>query len=196
MTPTSVVGGAGGRERIGVIGLAALVVVSVAAYLAVKSSVLEVATTGRLLPYQALAQTLTSADKTMYQELLARYLELEQFRIRTGKWPETAVLAARPPYTWTRSEEALFVNYLATPSTEVSESAWLIVAQEPDPRAPPDPAPNDETHRRLADGTILHVTFWTHRFGGQIAPGFIRQPETKGWTQVLTAPVPVAPVGK
>jgi hypothetical protein len=195
MTPTSVVGGAGRRERLGVIGLAAFIVVSVAAYLAVKSSVLEVATTGHLLPYQALVATLTSADKTMYDELLSQYLQLERLRVRTGKWPDAATLAARPPYSWTRSEEALFVNYLAIPSTDVSESAWLIVAQEPDPRAPPDPAPNDETHRRLPDGTILHVTFWTHRFGGQLAPGFVRQPETRGWTQVLTAPVPAAPTG-
>jgi hypothetical protein len=129
----------------------------------------------------------------MYGELQQQYLELEQERVRSGRWPESAALRARPPYGWTRSDEGLFVNYLTAPSAEVSDSAWLIVVQEPDPRAPPDPAPNDETHRRLADGTILHVTFWTHRFGGSVPPGFVRQPETKGWTQVLTAPVPAQP---
>lgn len=193
MTPTSVVSGAGGRERIGVIGLAALVVVSVAAYLAVKSSVLESTTPGHLLPYQALAHTLTSADKTVYAELLKQYVELEQPRIRTGRWPSEETLRVQPPYTWVRREEGRFTNYLRIPPADGSEAAWLIVVQEPDPQAPPDPAPNDETHRRLADGTILHVTYWTHRFGGLIAPGFVRQPETRGWTQVLTAPVPVAP---
>jgi hypothetical protein len=196
MTPTSVVGGAGTRERLGVIGLAAFILVSVGAYLALRSSVLESTTAGHLLPYQVLAHTLTSADRGVYEKLLTQYSALEQGRIRTGRWPDADALAAQPPYRWTRADEALFVNYLARPSDDVSESAWLIVVQEPDPRAPPDPAPNDETHRRLADGTILHVTFWTHRFGGQIAPGFVRQPETRGWTQVLTAPVPLPPTGR
>ena len=64
---------------------------------------------------------------------------------------------------------------------------------QPPPPAPIDPAPNDETHHRLPDGTVLHVSIWTHRFGGQIDRRFVQQPERSGWTQVLTAPVPPAP---
>ena len=193
MTRTSVVGAAS-RERFGVIGLEALIVVTVAVYLALKSSVLESTFSGQLLPYQALVATLVSSDRAMYAEMQKQYVELENGRAATGRWPGEDALGVRSPYRWTRAGEGLFVNYLATPSTDVSEAAWLIVIQEPDPQAPPDPAANDEVHRRLLDGTILHVTFWTHRFGGHIAPGFVRQPETRGWTQMLTAPVaPVAP---
>ena len=201
MKRTSVVGAAS-RERFGVIGLAAFIVITVAVYLALKSSVLESTFSGRLLPYQALVATLISSDQAMFAEMQKQYVELENARAATRRWPGEDALRGRSPdspdspyspYSWLRTEEGLFVNYLARPATDVSEPAWLIVVQEPDPQAPVDPAPNDETHRRLADGTILHVTFWTHRFGGQVAPGFIRQPETRGWTQVLTAPVPPLP---
>jgi hypothetical protein len=186
VTRTSIVGAAR-RERFGVIGLAALIVLTVAVYLALKSSVLESTFSGQLLPYQSLVGSLVSSDQAMYAEMQKQYLELERGRAATGRWPAEDTLSARSPYGWTRTGEGLF--------TDVSEAAWLIVIQEPDPQSPPDPAPNDETHRRLADGTILHVTFWTHRFGGQVVPGFIRQPETRGWTQVLTKPVaPVTPV--
>lgn len=196
MTRTSVVG-AVSRERFGVIGLAALIVVSVAVYLALKSSVLESTGTARLMPYQTLVRSLVSADQAMYEDLQGQLVELESARTVMGRWPDASTLRGRPPYTWTHAQEGLFLNYLATPPSDGSDAAWLLVIQEPDPRAPPDPAPNDETHVRLPDGTILHVTIWTHRFGGQLRQGFVRQPESVGWMQVLTAPVaPVAPAGK
>jgi hypothetical protein len=53
---------------------------------------------------------------------------------------------------------------------------------------PPDPAPLDEEHHRLPDGTMLHTYIWTHRFGGQIQVGFIRQPQNSGWTEVFSTP--------
>ena len=47
----------------------------------------------------------------------------------------------------------------------------------------------DEEHHRLKDGTVLHVSIWIHRFGGQVAPDFFIKPETAGWTQLLIAPL-------
>jgi hypothetical protein len=68
--------------------------------------------------------------------------------------------------------------------------------QEPDPLTSTDTAPNDEEHHRLPDGTVLHVSIWMHRFGGQMKPEFFARPENAGWTQLLTAPVnPIAPRG-
>ena len=195
MTRTSVVG-AVSRERFGVIGLAGLILVTVAVYLALKSSVLESTSPSRLMPYQTLVRTLVSSDQAIYEDLQKRLPEIERVRVATGRWPDASTLGVLSPYTWSKAQEGFFLNYLATPSSDVSDAAWLLVIQEPDPQAPPDPAPNDETHRRLPDGTILHVTIWTHRFGGQVRQAFVRQPESAGWTQVLTAPVAlVAPVG-
>ena len=167
------------RERFGVIGLAAFIVITVAVYLALKSSVLESTFSGHLLPYQALVANpgqLRAGDVRRDATAVRRARERPR---GGGALARRGRTAGRSPYGWTRTGEGLFVNYLARPSADVSEAAWLIVIQEPDPQAPPDPAPNDETHRRLPDGTILHVTFWTHRFGGQVAPGFVRQPETQ-----------------
>jgi hypothetical protein len=192
MTRTSFAG-SGRRERFSVIGLAALIVVSVAAYLVLKSSVLQSTATGHLLPYQTLVRTMPSADQTMFEQLQQRVLEIEEARVRTGRWPEADALAPHPPYRWVYSRDRFVLNYLAAPSEEASDAAWLVVIQEPDPQAPLDRAPNDETHHRLPDGTVLHVTVWTHRFGGQMKPAFVRQPESAGWTQVVRAPIPPTP---
>ena len=61
-----------------------------------------------------------------------------------------------------------------------------------EPGLPPDPAPNDEEHHRLPDGTMLHIYVWMHRYGGDVPVGFVRQPQASGWTQVFSAvPNPV-----
>jgi hypothetical protein len=129
----------------------------------------------------------------MFADLTKQMVAVEGMRAAEGRWPDGARLTSLQGLTWTGSREGYFLNYLATPSGDASAAAWLLVLQEPDPQAPVDPAPNDETHHRLPDGTVLHVSIWTHRFGGQIDRKFVRQPERSGWTQVLTAPVPPAP---
>jgi hypothetical protein len=178
-----------GRERFGVLGLAALIVTLVGAYLALRSSAFDAAT-GALLPYQTLVRNLVSSDQTTFGDFQGTLIEIEAARARTGRWPETGGMPGPAPpasYTWMGSREGLFLNYLALPSDDVS-AAWLLVIQEPDPAAVPDPAPNDEEHHRLPDGTVLHVSIWTHRFGQQVPREFVRQPQTAGWIQVLMAP--------
>ena len=177
------------------LGLAVLIVVTVAMYLALRSSSLDTGGARSLLPYQLLVGTLVSTDQATFGDLQRALLEIEAARAALGRWPDATAVKDLGSYTWTTAREGYFVNYLAAPASDVSAAGWLLVIQEPDPQLTPDPAPNDETHHRLPDGTVLHVSIWMHRFGGQIAPKFIRQPEGAGWTQVLTAPVaPVAPV--
>jgi hypothetical protein len=186
---TQGIGPAGGRERFGVLGLAALIVTLVGVYLALRSSAFDGAS-GTLLPYQTLVRNLVSSDQTSFGDFQKELLEVEAARARTGRWPQAGGIpwqAPRSPYTWIGSREGLFLNYLAIPSDDVS-AAWLLVIQEPDPAAVPDPAQNDEEHHRLPDGTVLHVSIWTHRFGGQVTREFVRQPQTAGWVQVLIAP--------
>jgi hypothetical protein len=191
----STVRGSAGRERAGVLSVAALIVVTIAVYLALRSTALETPG-GGLLPYQALVGTLVSTDQDTFADLYRELAEIEVLRAANGRWPEASSVRSLPSYTWTSARDGYFVNYLARPSGDVSAAGWLLVFQEPDPQAPPDTAPNDETHHRLPDGTVLHVSVWTHAFGGQLSPTFVRQPEGSGWTQVLRAPAPpVRPAG-
>ncbi len=177
MTQTTILG-TGGRERAGVLGIAALVVVAVAVYLALKSSALETPGAGSLLPYQELVATLVSADQTMFADLTKEMLDVEALA-RDG-WTVARRRQVEKPSAASPGRHrvrATTSTTLRRPPRTCRRPAWLLVIQEPDPQAPADPAPNDETHHRLPDGTVLHVSIWTHRFGGQIDRKFVRQPE-------------------
>lgn len=190
------------RERFTILALAGLVVTIVGGYLLFRSSAFGDAAGASLMPFQMLVRDLVSPEQLMFSRLQQAVSEAEAVRAQTARWPEPAALGAlpallptgsesipSPSYTWTRRQEGVVVNYLALPSDDDAAAAWLLRIQEPDPNAPLDVAPNDEVHHRLPDGTVLHVTIWTHRFGGRVSPAFVLQPELTGWTQLLTAPV-------
>ncbi len=191
--------GSDSNERLRVAALGAAIVLTLAAYLGLRPE------SGTLMPFQTLARDLVQEDQAMFASLQERILQLEAIRGRTGRWPDPdaaglprqAPAAAAPPaaYTWQRSQQGIVVNYLARPESGDLSAAWLVVYREPDPAAPVDIAPNDEEHHRLPDGTVLHISLWTRRFGGQAPGEFVPKPEAAGWTQVLTAPLarPTAP---
>jgi hypothetical protein len=197
-----VIQASGNRERSIIIVLAVAVALVVALYLGLRSSVVDTGESGSLLPYQMLVRDLVQSDQLVFNYLRQGLQEAEAGRSGTGRWPEPDLLrslssdttrgdVSTPPfsYTWARTQKNIVVNYLGLPRGDVSAAAWLIRIQEPDPLVPTDKAPNDEEHHRLADGTVLHVSIWTHRFGGQVPPDFLVRPETAGWTQLLTAPL-------
>jgi hypothetical protein len=150
-----------------------------------------------LLPYQRLIRDAPAGEQRMYRELREGLLEAERIRAETGHWPDVSTLAAEaiPPfapdptrafeYKWTSVRQDWVTNYLGVPS-DSSQPAWLLVILEPEPGAPPDPAPNDETHHRLPDGTTLHVSIWSMaedtRRSGFAA---LRLPQNDGWTNWL-----------
>ena len=185
-------GAKGGRERIGVFALAGLVVTAVVVYIAFN------ATTGgddsdrRLLPYQVLAAALPESDQQQFRALREGLLVAEAARARTSRWPDVRTLALPgSDYTWTHVERGVVIDYLGRPAVP-AKPAWLLEIQEPEPGTAPDPAPNDEEHHRLPDGTTLHVYVWTHRLGGQLASGFVPQPQNTGWLEVFSqVPNPV-----
>jgi hypothetical protein len=182
----------GGRERAGVFALAGAIVTLVAVYL-VMNATNGGSDSGRgLLPYQTLAGTLPESDRQQFRALREKLLAAESERARTSRWPEAAALALPgTDYRWRRFERGVVTNYLGQPR-DPSQPAWLLEIQEPEPGMPPDPAPNDEEHHRLPDGTMLHVYAWTHRFGGQVPAGFVPQPQNSGWIEVFSkAPNPV-----
>lgn len=151
-----------------------------------------------LLPYQTLVRDVSAAEQRIFRELREGLLEAERVRSTTGQWPDVAGLAAEgiPPfapdptkkgssYKWTSVRQDWAVNYLGVPS-DPAAPAWVLVILEPEPGAPADPAPNDETHHRLPDGTTLHVSLWNipeekRRSGFAV----LRLPQNEGWTQLM-----------
>ena len=191
---TQVVGSTSGgrRERAGVFVIAGVIVTIVVIYL-----VLNGATSGNdasrsMLPYQTLAASLPEPDQRLFRALRESLTTAESLRSRSGRWPDARPLALPGEgYVWSRLDRGVVVNYLGRP-TNPSQPAWLLEIQEPEPGTAADPAPNDEEHQRLPDGTTLHVYVWTHRLGGQVPPDFVAQPQNTGWTEVFAqVPNPV-----
>ena len=189
-------------ETLNVLRVAMAIVAVVAAYLFRPSfGGGRAATTSRpgdLLPFQNLVRDAAPPDQRMFRDLREGLLEAERVRATTGHWPDAAALASDgiPPfaadptrkdatYRWSTLVQRTTVNYVGIPSNS-SASAWLLVVLEPEPGAPPDPAPNDETHHRLQDGTTLHVSIWQmpekSRLSGFTATSM---PQNEGWTQLL-----------
>ena len=150
-----------------------------------------------LLPYQKLIREAPAEQQRMFRDLREGLLEAERIRAQTGHWPDVTTLAAEaiPPfapdptrsldYKWTSVRQDWAINYLGLPS-DSSQPAWLLVILEPEPGAPADQAPDDETHHRLPDGTTLHVSIWSIP-EAQRRAGFaaLRLPQNDGWTNWL-----------
>jgi hypothetical protein len=189
-------------ETLNVAKAVAAVIVIVAAYLLRPSfggeSPAGSRSSSALLPYQKLVADLPPVEQRTFRELQEGLLEAERLRAGTGRWPDVAALAAEgiPPfasdptrkgssYKWTSVRQDWTTNYVGVPS-DPSAPAWTLVILEPAPGDPPDPAPNDETHHRLPDGTTLHVTIWMmpeqSRRSGFAA---LRLPQNEGWTQLM-----------
>lgn len=150
-----------------------------------------------LLPYQKLIRDASPNEQRVFRELQEALLEAERIRAETGHWPDVNTLEAEgiPPfahdptqkvdYTWTSVRQDWAINYMGVPS-DPAQPAWVLVILEPEPGAPADPAPNDETHHRLPDGMTLHVSIWNipeaKRRGGFAA---LRLPQNEGWTNWL-----------
>jgi hypothetical protein len=86
------------------------------------------------------------------------------------------------------------VTYLGTPPA--GGPAYLLLLQEPPPGTPGDPpdTPPDETHHRLANGTILHVSIWEQPAGRVAAdPAVLDRPYLGGWRQILVTPPVLTP---
>jgi len=187
----------GWKERALVLAVAAGIVSVIVVYVAVKGRNTDERDKS-LLPYQMLAADLPEADQQSFRALRQALPGAESERARTGGWPEPAFLARRgiapfaggdgsPAYEWSRLQQGAIVNYFGQPR-DPAQPAWLLEIQEPEAGMPPDPAPLSEEHHRLPDGTMVHTYVWTHRIGGQVPVGFVRQPQNSGWVEVFTTP--------
>jgi len=194
------------RSELGsVIRVAMAIVVGVWLYL---SSTLTGVTTAQrnLLPFQTTIQNRPPVEQRMFRELQEGLLESEARRSTTGEWPDVSALATEgvPPfaadptakgarYKWQMTRAGTYVNYLGIPG-QPDAPAWLVLISEPEAGAPPDLAKEDEEHHKLLDGTMLHVSTWTHPDGARLRAGVERLPQAGGWTQLYAiGPAQVGP---
>ncbi len=153
-----------------------------------------------LLPFQAVIQSRAPDEQLLFRELQVALLEAETTRSTKGQWPDAEAMTAdgiepfaanpavkRTKYQWRLLRDGFFTNYIGIPA-DASAPAWLLLVQEPDPTAQPEPFVDDEDHDRLLDGSVLHVSIWNHRDGGRLsAASLVRVPQNEGWTQLYAA---------
>jgi hypothetical protein len=193
-------------ETLNVLKAATAILIVVAAYifrpsLGTPSSIANREPPMGLLPYQRLIRDASPAEQRVFRELQEGLLEAERIRAQTGHWPDVTTLAAEgiPPfvadptqkvgYKWTSIRQDWATNYLGLP-TDPAVPAWVLVILEPEPGAPPDTAPNDETHHRLPDGTTLHVSIWNMPEAKRRSSfAALRLPQNDGWTNWLVGNV-------
>ena len=183
------------EELANVVRGAATVVVVVWVYLASTLGGAN-ATRRSLLPFQTLVQDRSSTEQRMFRELQEGLLEAEAVRSATGAWPaiESLVADGIPPfapdatvksavYRWSLLRAGASLNYLGIPDRP-DRPAWVVLVQEPEPGVPGDQSFEDEEHHRLFDGTMLHVSTWSHTSGASTPLRVTSVPQAEGWTQV------------
>ena len=155
-------------------------------------------------PFERSFQDLAPADQRLFRAAQEGVLEAERLRSATGRWPAVEALARAgvPPfaadpidragYAWQRVQTGPKVDYIGVPRAGSGREAFYIVLVEPDPGTPNDPlAPVDETHHRLGDGTMIHVTYWMGPPLADTSEAFSLLPPELGFRQVLVgAPAP------
>jgi len=147
-----------------------------------------------LAPYQLRFSELAPAEQRIAREMREGLTEAEAVRASTRTWPTVEALAGEgiPPFAadplapglhWSLARNGGTLNYLGV--TAGGGPSYLIVIQEPAPGAgdPPD-TPPDEIHRKLSDGTILHV-YNCIREGAPPSSSVTATPWLEGWKQLV-----------
>jgi|GEM_PF-1202590 len=141
---------------------------------------------------------LDPADQRMYRRSLEGLTEAEDMRSKAGEWPTVEALAKRgvPPfaadpldkagYRWQLLHDKTLVNYMGIPDPASKRPTLVIDVVEPDAGTPIDPqAVVDETHHKLKDGTVLHVSVWT---GSRTLTAPVSTPAFEdGWRRITMA---------
>ena len=136
-----------------------------------------------LLPYQGWVDALSAEDQQRDAQIRAALREAERGRAANKTWPNRFL--TEPGVEWLERSHGLYVNYLGIPAAP-TRSRWLVLIIEPEPAALKDkPAPEDDEHHTLADGTALHVTVWSAPNQGAVPQVVLPFPAAEGWTQRL-----------
>jgi hypothetical protein len=144
--------------------------------------------------YQVLFQDQSPEVQRMDRELLSGLEDALRLRPSPNVWPSVEVLEKElvPPfvrsgrmdsdYSWEFRSSAGTLNYLGQPREGSRRPAFLLHLQENVPH--PSSTVLDEFHRRLNDGTLLHVGVWIHPDPKPVAEA-IGYPEREGWKEIV-----------
>lgn len=161
-------------------------------------------------PWQVAFAALDGAAQRHVRALHEATLELLRAREESGGWPTVEALAAdgiepfasavarTSPLEFRRLQRGGAWQYLGVARAGATAHAQLIQLLEPQPgdlegRDPRQPLAFDEQHRRLRDGTLLHVSFWIAPPERAVAGGeFLADPALHGFRQVLSGLAPGA----
>ncbi len=149
------------------------------------------------LPYQVLFRDLPGSEQRIFREMQEGVTEAIRLRATDGAWPTVAALAdgGIPPFApdpldksglrWEQRRDGLVTSYLGVPVSGTDSPAYLVLIVEPAPGAGEQPVPAvvDEEHQLLPDGTLLHVTHWTHA-AASIPSTVTADPAMQGWSQI------------
>ena len=148
-------------------------------------------------PFERRFQDLAPSEQRLFRAAQEGVLEAERIRSATGRWPTAEALGREgvPPfaadpidragYAWQSVAGGIKADYVGTPRADPGRDTFIIIVTEPDPGTPNDPlAPVDETHHRLADGTMIHVTFWMGPPISDLSEPFSLLPPER-WKQVF-----------
>jgi zinc transport system substrate-binding protein len=137
-----------------------------------------------------------------YRELREGYEEAARARSKAGAWPSPEQLATEgvPPFAsdgvdgrlreWRIVRDGRVALYFGgTRADGKARPNLLLRVIESAPADYESRDPNtrvDEEHRRLADGTLVHVTTWYRESAaGPVAGDGSLRPEMSGWTQMV-----------
>lgn len=178
----------GRRETLGVVRAAAVVVV---VWIFVAG--LQRGSAGVDQPlgtYQVLFRDQPEDVQRMYRELSTGLEDAIRMRTPSGEWPSIEELrkdfvgpfAGSGKLTWELRKKGALINYLGHPASGPPGRTWLLLLQEN--VSHPETAALDEFHRKLPNGTLLHVGIWNHT-DPRIGSDPLWMPEREGWTEVV-----------
>ncbi|MEO8604389.1 MAG: hypothetical protein ABI629_17580 [bacterium] len=150
-----------------------------------------------MLPYQTLFRDLPGGEQRVLRAMLEGVSEAVAERDADGAWPSPDALAGAgiPPFApdpldraklqWSERRAPFSVDYVGAASAGSDATLYLVAVREPEPGGSERPVPGvlDEEHRALADGTLVHVTFWKRATGAPPAQ-LVADPALLGWTQI------------
>jgi len=138
---------------------------------------------------------LDADEQRLFRRALEGLAEAEDVRSATGKWPTVEALADRGiapfapdpldrhGYRWTLVRDRYVANYVGIPKP-ADRPTLIIAGVEPEPGAA-ELAEVDETHHKLADGTLIHVGVYRGTIR-TAPPGPLSQfPFIDGWRRIV-----------
>lgn len=137
---------------------------------------------------------LDAEEQRLFRRALEGLAEVEDVRNAKGAWPTIEELSTRgvapfapdpidrAGYRWTLVRDRLVTNYIGIPST--ARPTLVIAAVEPEAGLA-EVTEVDETHHKLADGTMIHVGIYRGELRAVPATPISQFSFGDGWRRIV-----------